>query len=114
METVRRSLPEGGRGLERGCRFMITANLLDDMRVHLLFNRLSRDPQGVLDRERCARTMRNDADSIHAQKRTPAVFLVICFVTNGAKRFPREQSAQFSRGGARELVFQPLKNRHRD
>ena len=43
IETVRRGLPE--RGLERGCRFMIAANFLDDMRVHLLFNRFGRDAQ---------------------------------------------------------------------
>src|SRR5262247_1461637 len=47
IETVRSALLE--RGLERGCRFMITANLLDDMRVDLLFNRLCRHPQCVFD-----------------------------------------------------------------
>src|SRR5439155_18289941 len=50
IETVRSALLE--RGLERGCRFMVTANLLDDMRVHLLFNRLCRHPQRVFDRQR--------------------------------------------------------------
>jgi hypothetical protein len=40
IETVRSALVE--RGLKRGCRFMVTANFLDDMRVHLLFNRFGR------------------------------------------------------------------------
>src|SRR6266853_654172 len=76
METVRRSLPDRGGGLERGCRFMITANLLDDMRVHLLFNRLGRDTQRILDRERRAGAMSDDANAVDAEKRTAAIVFV--------------------------------------
>src|SRR6266481_6361299 len=47
IETVRSALLE--RGFERGCRFIVTANLLDDMRVYLLFNRLRRHSQRFLD-----------------------------------------------------------------
>jgi hypothetical protein len=41
IETVRRLVE---RGLELGCRFIVTANLFDNMRIHLLFNRLGGDP----------------------------------------------------------------------
>src|SRR5438552_8079209 len=75
IETVRRGLAE--RGLERGCRFIVTANLFDDMRVYLLFNRLGRDSQRVLDRQSRARTMSNDADAVDPKQGTAAVFLVI-------------------------------------
>ncbi len=66
IETVRCGLAE--RGLERGCRFMITANFLDDMRIDLLFNRLGRNAERILDRERGARTVRDDADAVHAEQ----------------------------------------------
>src|SRR4030081_2466531 len=77
IETVRWVLPE--RGLERGCCFMITANLLDDMRVHLLFNRLRRDPQCVFDRQRRARAVRNDANTVDTERRAAPVLLIFCF-----------------------------------
>src|SRR5438128_2926372 len=96
METVRRSLPDRGRGLERGCRFMITANLLDDMRVHLLFNGLGRDSQRIFDRQRRARAVRDDADAIYAEKRTAAVLFIIRLVFNRSNRIPREECADFS------------------
>src|ERR1051325_3606489 len=114
IETVRRVLAESGRGFERGCRFMITANLLDDMRVHLLFNRLGRDAQRILDRQRRARAVGDDADSIHAEQWTAAVLLVIGFVTNRAKRILRQKRAQFSHRRSRKLVFEPGENRDRD
>ena len=75
IETVRSALSE--RGLERGCRFIVTANLLDDMRVYLLFNRLGRHAQRILDRQWRARAMRDDADAVHAEKRTAAVFFIV-------------------------------------
>ena len=89
IETVRSALLE--RGLERGCRFMVTANLLDDMRVHLLFNRLCRHPQRVLDGKWRARTMRDDADAIHAEERTAAVLFIIRLVLNRPNSILREE-----------------------
>src|SRR5205814_4355013 len=79
IETVRRALPESGRGFERGCRFMITADFLDDMRVELMFNRLGRHPERVLDCERGARTVRDDANSVYAEERAAAVVFVVRF-----------------------------------
>src|SRR5213080_2239524 len=111
IKTVRSALLE--RGLERGCRFMVTANLLDDMRVHLLFNRLCRHPQRVLDGKWRARTMRDDADAIHAEERTAAVLFIIRLVLNRPNSILREECADFSHRCAHELVFEPLKHRHR-
>src|SRR5437588_3082132 len=85
METVRRALPVRSRGLERGCRFMITADFLDDMRVEFLFNRLGRYPERVLDRQRCAGAVRNDANSVDAEKRAAAVVLVVRFIFDSEK-----------------------------
>src|ERR1700730_12649851 len=93
---------------------MITANLLDDMRVHLLFNRLGRNAQGVLDGERRARAVRDDANTVHSEKRAPAVLLVIRFSSNAAEWFPCQNRGQLSDGRALEFVLEPLKNRHRD
>src|SRR6266576_2726022 len=112
IETVRSALLE--RGLERGCRFMVTANLLDDMRVHLLFNRLCRHPQRVFDRQRRARTMCDDTNAVDAEKRAAAVFFVIRLVLNRPNSILREECADFSHRCAHELVFEPLKHRHRD
>ena len=70
IETVRLDLPE--RALERGCFFMVAANFLHDMRVHLVFNRFSRHPERILDRERRARSMGDDANPIHPEERHPA------------------------------------------
>src|SRR6266536_5795471 len=95
IETVRSALLE--RGLERGCRFMITANLLDDMRVHLLFNRLGRHAQRILDSQWRARAVRNDADAIQAEKRTAAVLFVVRLVLDRPNGIPREVCAEFSR-----------------
>ena len=81
IETVRSVLAE--RGLERGCRFMVTANFLDDMRIHLLFNRLGRHAQRVLDRQRRARAMGDDADAVHSEQRHAAVFLVVRLFLDG-------------------------------
>src|SRR6266513_3204016 len=112
METVRSGLAE--RGLERGCRFMITANLLDDMRVYLLFNRLCGHPQCVLDRKRRAGAMRNNADAVDAEKGTAAILFVICFALNGSNGVPREVRAGFSQRCAHELMLEPLKHCYRD
>src|SRR5438876_5710232 len=112
IETVRSALLE--RGLERGCRFMVTANLLDDMRVHLLFNRLCRHPQRVFDRQRRARAMRDDTNPVDAEKRAAAVFFVIRLVLNGSNGIPREECADFSHPCTHQLVLEPLKHRHRD
>src|SRR5439155_23138012 len=112
IETVRSALVE--RGLKRGCRFMITANLLDDMRVHLLFNGLGRDSQRIFDRQRRARAVRDDADAIYAEKRTAAVLFIIRLVFNRSNRIPREECADFSHPCTHELVFEPFKHRYRD
>src|SRR6266480_7572805 len=112
IETVRSGLWE--RGLERGCRFIVTANLLDNMRVHLLFNRLCRHPQRVLDGQWRARAMRNDADAIYAEKRTAAVLFIIRLVLNCPDGILREECADFSHPCTHELVLEPLKHRYRD
>ena len=59
---------------------MITANLLDDMRVELMFNRLGRDPQRVLDREWRAGAVGNNANAIDAEKRAASLIFVVRFV----------------------------------
>src|ERR1700745_1112878 len=112
IETVRSVLPE--RGLERGCRFMITANLLDDMRVHLLFNGLGRDSQRIFDRQRRACSVRDDADAIYAEKGTAAVLFVVRLGLNRSNGIPGEECTDFSHPCTHELVLEPLKHRHRD
>src|SRR5947199_10665722 len=112
IETVRRGLVE--RGLERGCRFIVTANLLDDMRVYLLFNRLGCDPECVLDSGRRAGAMRDDTDAVDAKKRAAAVLLVIRFGLDGLKRVFCQKRTGLSYRCAVEFVFEPLENRHRD
>src|SRR5438477_12972156 len=83
IETVRRGLAE--RGLERGCRFIVTANLLDDMRVYLLFNRLGRNPECALDGGRRAGAVRDDTDAVDAKKRAGTVLLGIRFGLDSEK-----------------------------
>src|ERR1700730_14652964 len=100
IETVRLVLPE--RGLERGCRFMIVANLLDDMWVHLLFNGFGRDAERVFDRKRGAGAVGNDANAVHAQERAAAVLLIIGLLFDGVEGVPREKRARFSHWGARQ------------
>src|SRR5436853_1085976 len=112
IETVRSALVE--RGLKRGCRFMITANLLDDMRVHLLFNGLGRDSQRVFDRQRRACSVRDDADAIYPEKGTAAVFFIIRLVLNRSNGISRKKCADFSHPCTHELMFEPFKHRHRD
>ena len=73
---------------------MITLNLLDDMRVYLLFNRLRCDAQRVFDGKWRARAVRDDADAIDAEKRAATVFLIVGFIFNSAKRFSRQKRAQ--------------------
>src|SRR5438477_3689260 len=96
IETVRSVLLE--RGLERGCRFMITANLLDDMRVELMFNRLGRDPECVFDGQRCAGAVRDDANPVYAEKRAAAIVLVIRFVFDREKRVLGQKCAGLASG----------------
>src|SRR5207245_10824493 len=105
IETVRSALSE--RGFERGCRFIVTANILDDMRVYLLFNRLRRHSQRVLDCQRRARSMRDDADAVYAEKRTPAIFFVVRLVLDGSNGTLREERAGLSHCCAHELVLEP-------
>src|SRR5882757_2563274 len=112
IETVRSALLE--RGFERGCRFIVTANLLDDMRVYLLFNRLRRHSQRVLDCQWSARAMCDDADSVHAEKRTAAVLFIVRLGLDCSNGISREERAGLSHRCAHELVLEPLKHRHRD
>src|SRR6266704_3704440 len=112
IDTVRSALVE--RVLKRGCRFMIPANLLDDMRVHLLFNGLGRHSQRVLDRQWRARAVRDDADAIYPEKGTAAVLFIIRLVLNRSNGIPREECADFSHPCTHELVLEPLKHRHCD
>src|SRR5436309_4706325 len=112
IETVRSALLE--RGFERGCRFIVTANLLDDMRVYLLFNRLRRHSQRVLDCQRRARAMRDDADAVYAEKRTAAIFFVVRLVLDGSNGTLGEERAGLSHCCAHELVLKPLKHCHCD
>src|SRR6478672_13909878 len=93
---------------------MIPANFLDDMRVHLLFNGLGGDAQRVLDRQRRARAVRNDANAIYAEKGTAAVLFIIRLVLNRSNGILREECADFSHPRTHELVLEPLKHRHRD
>src|SRR5947208_4613136 len=97
METVR-PLPDCGRGLERGCRFMITADFLDDMRVELMFNRLGRYAERVLDRECCAGAVSDDANAVDAQKRTAAIVFVVGFVFDRQKRVLGKKCAGLASG----------------
>src|SRR6201982_1029751 len=93
---------------------MISANLLDDMRVHLLFNGLGRDAPRVFDRQWRACSVRHDADTIDAEKGTPAVLFIIRLVLNRSNGIPREECADFSHPCAHELMLEPFKHRHRD
>src|SRR4030095_7720642 len=112
IETVRSALVE--RGFERGCRFIVTANLLDNMRFSLLFNRLRRHSQRVLDCQWRARTMCDDANAVDAEKGTAAVLFIVRLVLNRSNGILREECADFSHPCTHELVLEPLKHRHRD
>src|SRR6266480_7514141 len=93
---------------------MITANLLDDMRVDLLFNGLGRHSQCVFDRQWRACSVRDDADAIDAEKGTAAVLFIIRLVLDRSNGIPREERADFSHPRTHELVLEPLKHRHRN
>src|SRR5207248_11625780 len=110
IETVRSALLE--RGFERGCRFIVTANLLDDMRVYLLFNRLRRHSQRVLDCQRRARAMRDDADAVYAEKRAAAIFFIVRLVLNCSNSTLSEERAGLSHCCAHEFVLEPLNHCH--
>src|SRR5437899_11343778 len=111
IETVRSALLE--RGFERGCRFIVTANLLDDMRVYLLFNLLRRHSQRVLDCQWSARAMCDTADSGHAEKRTTAVLFIVCLGVNCSNRFRCEKRACLSHRAPQQILPEPLNHRHR-
>ena len=87
---------------------MIPANFLDDMRVHLLFNGLAGDAERVLDRQRRACAVRNDANAIYAEKGTAAVLFIIRLVLNRSNGIPREECADFSHPCTHELVLEPF------
>src|SRR5262245_61125142 len=93
---------------------MIPANLLDDMRVHLLFNGLGGHAQSVPNRQRRARAVSDDANPIYPEKRTAAVLFIIRLVLNRSNFIPREECADLSHPCTHELVLEPLKHRHRD
>src|SRR4029434_7425923 len=108
IETVRCGLAD--RGLERGVRFIIAADFLDDMWIDLLFNRLGRNPERILDRERGARTMCNDSDAVYPRERRAAVFLVAHLFLNCLKRFLREESPSHPHLAFDQFVFEPFEN----
>src|SRR3954469_11029115 len=112
IETVRCVLAECG--LERACRLIITANFLDDMRVHLLFNRFGRDAESVLDGQRCAAAMRDDADSVDAEERTAAVIFPIRFLVNGLEGSFDHERTELSRRAFHDLVLEPGKDSMRE
>src|SRR5439155_12739900 len=93
---------------------MISANLLDDMRVHLLFNGLGGHAQRVLCRQRGARAMRDDADAVYSEKWTAAVLFIVRLILNCSNGILHEECAGFSHRCAHELVLEPFKHRHRD
>src|SRR6476659_4875805 len=93
---------------------MIPANFLDDMRVHFLFNGLGGDAQRVLNRQRRASTVRDDANAIYPEKRTTAVLFIIRLILNRSNGILREECADFSHPCKHELVRERLKHRHRD
>src|SRR5437763_6165138 len=94
METERPGLAR--RGLERGCRFIITLNLVDNMRIDLVFNGFDCHPQRVFDRERRARPVGNDANAIRPKQGTDAILLVICLIFDREERFISQKSTRFS------------------
>src|SRR6476469_4313573 len=93
---------------------MITLNLLDDMRVYLVFNRLRCDAERVFDGKWRARAVRDDADAIDAEERAATIFFVVGFIFDSAKRFSRQKRAQLSHRRSRQLVFFSLYDYHRD
>src|SRR2546421_8515738 len=93
---------------------MISANFLDDMRVHLLFNGLGSHAQRVLYRQRRACAVRDYANAIYPKKRTAAILFIIRLGLNRSNGIPREECADFSHPCTHELVLEPLKHRHRD
>ena len=74
---------------------MIATNLLDDMRVDLLFNGLARDAECVLDCQRRACAVGNDANAVDSEKRTAAVPLIIRLVLNRSNGIPCEVCTDF-------------------
>src|SRR5262245_66389978 len=90
---------------------MIPANLLDDMRVHLLFNGLGRDAQRVVDRQRRASAVRDYSNAIYPEKRTHAVLFIIRIVLNRSNRMRCEECADFSQQCTHELVPETLNQR---
>src|SRR5947208_13305707 len=99
METVRPGLAR--RGLERGYRFIITLNLVDNMRIDLVFNGLDCHPQRVFDRKRRARPVGDDANAIRPKEWTAAILFVIRLIFDCQERFPSEKRAGFSYGWPR-------------
>src|SRR6476620_10893385 len=93
---------------------MIPANFLDDMRVHLLFNGLGGRPKRIINRQRRASTVLDDANVIYPEKRTAAVLFIIRLVLNRSNGILREECANFSHPCTHELVLEPLKHRPRD
>ena len=80
------------------------------MWIDLLFNRLGRNSKRILDRERGARTMRDDADAIYAEEWRAAVFLVVHLFLDRLKRFLREKSAGHPYLAFDQLVLKPFEN----
>jgi len=84
---------------------MITLNLLDDMRVYLVFNRLRCDAERVFDGKWRARAVRDDAYAIDAEERAATVFFVVGFIFNRAKLFSRQKRAHLAHRRSRQFFF---------
>src|SRR6476659_9591541 len=112
IETVRCGLAD--RGLERGLRFIIATYFLDNMWIDLLFNRLGRYTQCILDRERSARSMGDDANAVHAEKRRAAVFLVVHPFFYRLKGLLGQERAGHPDLALYQLVLEPFENRVAD
>ncbi len=97
-----------------GVRFMVAAHFLDDMWIDLLFNRLARHAQGILDRERSAGAVGDDADAIDAEERHAAVFFVIHFLLDRMKGFLRQVGAGHPHLAFHQFVLEPLEDRVAD
>src|SRR5262249_6437208 len=93
---------------------MIPANLLDDMRVDLLFNGFGSHAYRIFDRQRRARAVGDYANPVHTEQRTAAVLFIIRLVLNRSNGIPREECADFSHPCTHQLVLEPFEHRHRD
>ncbi len=84
------------------------------MWVDLVFNRLRRDAQGVLDREWSAGSVRNDANTVDSEERRTAVFLVVDLFLDRQESVLREKGSGHADFAFDQLVLEPFENRVAD